>query len=308
MDTNTGKTYPEFKSTITNRTSFGTTVGIPVDSMFAAGYEVGDVLAVTFSNGFEFDAPIVTNFSEVEKGYFVQARSGKYPTFGIKYTDLGSAAGVGVGDGIVFRMRTKAGFRATLEGRKLTRTDARADYPSDAVFANFREIATTGMGRGKVFRGGHPIRPDLSRSPYSAALMQSAGINTVVNMCDGEATLAGYLDRDSNPHASDYYKTLVEKGSVLALNLGMNFADPAFAGQLVRVLRFMATHPAPYFLHCKSGKDRTGVCCVLLEALGGASQAEIVADYMESYVNHFGVERGTAKYDALAEGDRKSVV
>jgi hypothetical protein len=40
---------------------------------------------------------------------------------------------------------------------------------------------------------------------------------------------------------------------------------------------------------------------MLVEALMGASEEEIVRDYMLSYVNYYGVEEGSEKYDMIAE-------
>ncbi|HQQ31882.1 MAG TPA: hypothetical protein PLO10_06640, partial [Rectinema sp.] len=39
----------------------------------------------------------------------------------------------------------------------------------------------------------------------------------------------------------------------------------------------------------------------LLAALMGATKDEIVADYMESYINYYGVEPGTEKYNLIAQ-------
>ena len=44
---------------------------------------------------------------------------------------------------------------------QLTRTNERADYATltDEAFANFRVIATTGMGAGKLYRSSSPVNP-----------------------------------------------------------------------------------------------------------------------------------------------------
>jgi hypothetical protein len=63
----------------------------------------------------------------------------------------------------------------------------------------------------------------------------------------------------------------------------------------------MLSHPAPYYLHCNEGKDRTGFIAILLEALMGAAQEEITADYMLSYVNYYGLVPGTEKYKLIAD-------
>ncbi|MBQ7509187.1 MAG: tyrosine-protein phosphatase, partial [Spirochaetales bacterium] len=61
-------------------------------------------------------------------------------------------------------------------------------------------------------------------------------------------------------------------------------------------LRFMAETPGVYCIHCKEGKDRTGFLCAVLELLMGAGMDEIIADYMETYCNFFGVEKGSERY------------
>jgi len=63
------------------------------------------------------------------------------------------------------------------DGLHLTYTDARSDYPnlSDAAFANFRVIATTGMGEGALYRTASPIDPTHERSAYADAALKMAG-------------------------------------------------------------------------------------------------------------------------------------
>jgi len=63
----------------------------------------------------------------------------------------------------------------------------------------------------------------------------------------------------------------------------------------------MVEHDGPYLVHCTEGKDRTGFISALLEALMGATKDEIVVDYMESYINYYGVEPGTEKYNLIAQ-------
>ena len=41
----------------------------------------------------------------------------------------------------------------------------------------------------------------------------------------------------------------------------------------------------------------------LLECLMGATADEVVADYMETYINYYGLEKGTEKYDAVVNSN-----
>ena len=54
-------------------------------------------------------------------------------------------------------------------------------------------------------------------------------------------------------------------------------------------------------MHCTEGKDRTGFFAALIEALMGASKDEIVADYMQSYVNYYKVKEGTEQYRLISQ-------
>ena len=48
----------------------------------------------------------------------------------------------------------------------------REDYPelTDEQFANFRNIATTGMGAGILYRSSSPINPELGETPMPTRL------------------------------------------------------------------------------------------------------------------------------------------
>ena len=63
----------------------------------------------------------------------------------------------------------------------------------------------------------------------------------------------------------------------------------------------MLSNEPPYLVHCNEGKDRAGMTIALLEALSGATMDEIIADYMESYENYYGVEKGTEQYALISE-------
>ena len=45
-------------------------------------------------------------------------------------------------------------------------------------------------------------------------------------------------------------------------------------------LRFFIANDGPYLIHCNEGQDRTGFSVAILECLMGASEEEVVADYM----------------------------
>ena len=87
------------------------------------------------------------------------------------------------------------------------------------------------------------------------------------------------------------------------MNLGVDFTDPSFQAGLAEGLRFFANNPGVYAVHCTEGKDRAGFVAALLECLMGASADEVIEDYMTTYYNYYGVEKGTEKYEAIANSN-----
>jgi hypothetical protein len=54
-------------------------------------------------------------------------------------------------------------------------------------------------------------------------------------------------------------------------------------------------------LFCKLGKDRTGIYCLILQALAGATLEEATDEFMLSFTNFYWIMKGTDEYDAVYE-------
>ncbi len=178
--------------------------------------------------------------------------------------------------------------------RNLKVNKKRKAFPdlTDAEFANFRNVATTGMGKNVLYRSSSPIGTSLKRNKQADAAAREAGIRTVLNLCDRAKKVAkrkGYKD--------SYYSTL----DIYALEVSENIDSKAFRKALVKELRFMIEHEGPYLVHCILGKDRTGFACAVLECLMGATADEVKADYMLSYYNLYGIGPGDALYEPAYE-------
>ena len=197
---------------------------------------------------------------------------------------------------VTFKMAEKGGYMAEYIMHDLQRTNDRADYPnlSDAEFGNFRNIATTGMGKDVLYRGSSPINPELGRNTYVDAALKQAGVNVIMNLANSQEEAEAY-----EGFADTYYSGQ----KVIYLNLGVDFSAPEFQKGLAEGLRFFAANKGTYYVHCTEGKDRAGFVSALLECLMGATYDEVVADYMVTYYNYYGVEPGTDKYDAIANSN-----
>ena len=197
---------------------------------------------------------------------------------------------------VTFELAEKEGYMAEYLLHELNRTNERADYAhlTDEAFANFRNILTTGMGAGRLYRSSSPINPELGRNEYADAAIQAAGVTVIMNLADSAEDAAGYPG-----FAESYYAGQ----KVIYLNLGVDFAADDFKAGLAEGLRFFAENEGVYLIHCTEGKDRAGFVSALLECLMGATYEEVVADYMLTYSNYYGVEAGTEKYAAIANSN-----
>ena len=197
---------------------------------------------------------------------------------------------------VTFELAEKEGYMAEYILHELTRTNKREDYPklTDEEFANFRVIDTTGMGENVLYRSSSPINPEIGRNTYADAAAKKAGVTVIMNLADSKEEAEQYAG-----FADTYYADQ----KVIYLCLGVDFAAEDFQKGLAKGLKFFAENEGTYLVHCTEGKDRAGFVSALLECLMGATYDEVVADYMETYENYYGVEEGTEKYDAIASSN-----
>ena len=81
------------------------------------------------------------------------------------------------------------------------------------------------------------------------------------------------------------------------------FTTDAFKTGLANGYRYIASSEteAPYYMHCTEGKDRCGIASAVLECFMGASYGEVVADYLVTYYNYYGIQPGTEKAANIAK-------
>lgn len=278
-----------------------------------AGIGPGDTVRVTFLDR-SMEMPVGYNFSEATSGDTLLRIKDEGVELAINMGDFAStyfADKTTVADGS-FTWRYKEGIEGPVafhialirkgdargedDAIRLTYTNARSDYPnlSDAAFANFRMVATTGMGEGALYRTSSPIDPKLVRNTYADNALKMAGVKTVMNLADSEEAAEGYAG-----YGDSYYATTDH----IALDMGMSYDTQRFRARLAEGLRFFASHEGPYAVYCMEGKDRTGVVAALLECFAGASFDEVRKDYMETFYNYYGVAPGDAAYDRIAENN-----
>ena len=289
------------------------------------GYTYGDLLCLTV-DGTEYEMPLCTNYSDVDTGSLVLRDSEGVLIAAINMGDFATTSGlatkVAAEDGsytwvfpegksledvsVTLSMKEPGGYYDQYLIHQLTRTDNRADYASDAVFANFRNVAVGDLGENALFRSSSPVNNELGRASYADALAKASNIQAVMNLADSDALIESYIAADG--FNSPYYQSLFEAGKVKALNLGVDFTAADFKSGLAEGLRFLSEHEGPYLVHCNEGKDRAGFASALLECLMGATYEEVVADYMTTYVNYYHLEAGSEQYEAVKNSNIVSIL
>lgn len=278
------------------------TLDIKPKALYDAGLALGDLLSIKTSSA-TLTAPFCTSYSDVDTGSLVVRDDQKngilvvainMGNFSVKY-------GIKAGDDVALSLAEKGSYLAEYLTRQLKRTNARSDYATDSVFANFRAVATPGIVPGTLFRSGSPVNNEIGRASYADALAKAAGIRTVLNLADSDADIAGYLAAPG--FKSSYYHSLLDAGAVAALNMGVDLGSADFGAKLARGVRFLIGREGPFLIHCTEGKDRAGFVGAVFEALAGAKLQDIVADYMMSYENYYGVKKGSDQYAAIANSN-----
>ncbi|MBQ6281212.1 MAG: tyrosine-protein phosphatase [Oscillospiraceae bacterium] len=272
-------------------------------------FAYGDIVTVTVEGYGAVDAPICSNYDDVDTGEtLIRAKSGKtnvnlainYGQIGVQLGIIetapdGSATKYQVKEGVTFpiyvtiEMKEAGGYADELAIRAMTRDDNHdnraAAYPdlTDAEYANFRVVTTTGMGEDALYRSSSPINPEIGRNAEADAAAQAAGIKAFMNMADTQAEAEAYAG-----YADTYYAGQ----NKIFLGLPVAFTTDEFKTGLADGYRFIASNDGPYLIHCTEGKDRTGLGVAVLEALMGASIEEIKTDYLQTYINYYNVVDG----------------
>ena len=296
----------------------GVYIEIKIDDFNNLGFRYGDSVTVEFSNGYKLEDLPYYN------GYYVDAGEAlliAYPGYdyikaAINYgADLWEEGALYSGQkedlfltasldehctASVF-LKERGKYLDVQEARDIHYYDEREKYPSDEVFANFRNVFPGNIKEGVLYRSASPCDNQHNRAPYVDRLMQEAGVQCILNLSDNDAKIEKYMAKDD--FNSPYFKSLYEADKVIPLAMAMNFVADDFRLKIADGFTCMAEKEGPYLVHCTEGKDRTGFILMLLEALMGASYQEIVDDYMLTYDNYYKITeaKDKAKYDVILE-------
>ena len=288
-------------------------------AMLEAGWEYGDLVSVTVG-GKKWEMPIGSSFSDVDQGHMAcllvirPDMEEDYVSLAINMGNFTEETGLAVKetteadpgfvwiyaegletpDEITIEMKEAGGYYDQWAVRQLKRTVNREDYPhlTDAEYANFRMVKAGEIAEGRLYRASSPVNPEIGRNTCADKAAEEAGVRTVINLADSEEDIKAF---------EGYAESYCGKQKTILLEMGMDFRTEDYREDLAESLRFLAGNDGPYLVHCLEGKDRTGFVCAILECLAGATEEELITDYMLSYEYFYGVENGSEAYTAILE-------
>lgn len=303
------KPYGALKITIKEIGKHGNVIlNTSFDEMESVGIGIGDIITVKAGDK-EYELPVGTAYTDVDSGKMICRLDieDNEVALAINYGSFAEAAGLAekqtteedpgykweirVGE-VILSLKEKGGYLNEYNARNLVRTDVRTDYPelSDEEFANFRAVTVSGLKENTLYRSSTPIEPALGRNGYAMAAMEKEGIKSVVNLDDSVETMKIY------PTFPDSYYSLC---AVINPEMGYDFESEEFAAKVKESVLFIAESDGPYLVHCKEGKDRTGILCAVLECFAGATADDVKRDYMITYYNYYGVKPEDAAYSII---------
>ncbi len=216
-------------------------ISISKNKAAKAGYEAGDIVTVSFLNQ-SLTIPFVTNYNDVDPGEAGLISYADYDnlllavcmgdfatTYGIatKTTLDDNSCEWSLNEGVsepievTVEKAEKQGYLDEYKIHQLSYTTQREDYPnlSDEEYANFREVTTTGIGKGILYRSAFPIDDSKGRAKYADAAIEKAGVTIAINLSNDDDTI-----KDMDGYSNTYYSTI----DYIALNMALDMQSDEF--------------------------------------------------------------------------------
>lgn len=270
--------------------------------------ELGDIITVTI-NDQKYDMPVGTSYSDVDSGNMIcrfdyEDQKVLLAVNGDSLAETTNMAEKQIADDnstitwnikvdkVSLCLKEKKGYLDEYTIRSLERSNERSEYAnlSDDDFANCRVVSVTGIKPNTLFRGTTPIDPKIGRNEYAMKFIEANKIRTILNLCNTYEEMTAFAD-----YPDSYYSTCAILDTVMVCN----FATDDYASKVKECVLFINENDGPFYIHCKEGKDRTGILCAVLECYFGASYDEINNDYIKSFENFYHVEEGSDIYNLI---------
>lgn len=194
----------------------------------------------------------------------------------------------------------------TMSNSDLAYSTNRADFASDEQFANFRQLSGGNINL-KIYRGSSPIDNTHNRANITDRLLKENKINYIINLTNSEEAFKNMQNISTN---SPYTFSLYNDNKIYFGNLSTNYSSKDYATKMATSLIQITKNDGPFYIHCTHGRDRTGMACIILEALADASFSEILDDYMKTFDNYNSVNRlsNPSMYDKILNSRFKTAI
>lgn len=146
-----------------------------------------------------------------------------------------------------------------------------------------------------LWRGYHPYkksRPAFDTENTRIKLVNKAlrknRIKSIITLCGEEK-----VQKELKEKISRYVRKIQKKRNQLFIETSYETVyfesnGKEFASTIKTIAEFIISHPAPFYIHCRLGSDRTGTISGILAALCGASWDDISKDYEKTSMAGFG--------------------
>jgi protein tyrosine/serine phosphatase len=146
-----------------------------------------------------------------------------------------------------------------------------------------------------LWRGYHPYkksRPAFDteniRIKMVNKVLKHNHIKSIITLCGNES-----LQKASKEKISRYVRKIQKKGNQLFIDTSYETVyfesdSEEYSRTVKEIVEFIISHPAPFYIHCRLGSDRTGTMSSIMAALCGADWNEIKEDYEKTSKAGFG--------------------
>ena len=287
----------------------GAYIDISIADFNNLGFKFGDSLDLSFSNNVKY------NDIGYYSGYYVPA--GQELVVGYPGYDFIKFC-INYGDDVYtmnnFNKDTKVTITINKAGKYLdveetlsiTYSDDINEYESKEQFANFRSIKAGNLKEGILYRGASPIDNRRNRASTVDSLLKENNIKYDIDLADKLITSNTFVSVDNKPLLGasnfvigEYFQELMDANKVVLLGMAAAYKTDDFASKMKTMFEAILNNDGPYYIHCLEGKDRTGYVCMVIEALLGATYEELIDDYFITYLNYYGIEKGSNKYEVI---------